>query len=114
MAQCRLGFLRPAKQEPPENGVFHSVVDLHTAINRFIKEHNRDPRPFAWKAANDQIIAVVRRGHQALESIHSRLGDTSKPFAWPDHLIISTVHFLILRRAYRSCAPVTATVWAAQ
>lgn len=29
-----------------KNGVFHSVVDLQAAINRFITEHNREPRPF--------------------------------------------------------------------
>ena len=53
-----------------KNGVFHSVVDLQAAINRFIKEHNQDPRPFVWKADPDEIIAAVRRGHQMLESIH--------------------------------------------
>lgn len=29
-----------------KNGLFHSVVDLQTAINRFIREHNKEPRPF--------------------------------------------------------------------
>lgn len=54
-----------------KNGVFHLVVDLQAAINRFIKEHNKAPRPFVWKADPDQINAAVRRGHQTLESIHS-------------------------------------------
>lgn len=49
---------------------FHSVVDLQAAINRFIKEHNQEPRPFVWKADPDEIIAAVRRGHQMLETIH--------------------------------------------
>ena len=53
-----------------KNGVFQSVVDLQAAINRFIKEHNQDPRPFVWRANPDEIIAAVRRGHQTLESIH--------------------------------------------
>ncbi|MET3910107.1 hypothetical protein ABID59_004464 [Bradyrhizobium sp. S3.3.6] len=53
-----------------KNGVFHSVVDLQAAINRFIKEHNEQPKPFIWKAAPDNIIAAVRRGHQVLESTH--------------------------------------------
>ena len=39
-------------------------------LNRFIKEHNEEPRPFVWKADPDKIIAAVRRGHQTLESIH--------------------------------------------
>ena len=52
------------------NGVFHSVVDLQAAINRFIKEHNQQPRPFVWRANPDDIIAAARRGRQTLEPIH--------------------------------------------
>jgi hypothetical protein len=51
-------------------GVFHSVVDLQTAINRYVAETNTRPKPFTWTADPDQIIASVRRGHQALDSIH--------------------------------------------
>ena len=29
-------------------GVFHSVVDLQAAINRFLVEHNQQPKPFTW------------------------------------------------------------------
>ena len=53
-----------------KNGVFHSVVDLQAAINRFINEHNQQPRPFVWRADPGEIIAAVRRGHQTLESVH--------------------------------------------
>jgi transposase len=53
-----------------KRGVFRSVVDLQAAINRFITESNRDPRPFTWTADPDKIIAAVRRGHQVLDSIH--------------------------------------------
>ncbi len=53
-----------------KSGVFHSVVDLPPAINRFIKVHNQQPRPFVWRADPDEISAAVRRGHQTLESIH--------------------------------------------
>jgi transposase len=52
------------------NGVFHSVVDLQAAINRFIDEHNRSPKPFTWRADPDAIIAARNRGFQTLESIH--------------------------------------------
>lgn len=53
-----------------KNGVFHSVVDLQAAINRFISEHNGNSRAFVWKADPAKLIADVRRGHQTLESIH--------------------------------------------
>ena len=51
-------------------GVFKGIVDLQAAINRFLAETNADPKPFTWTADPDKIIAAVRRGHQALDSIH--------------------------------------------
>ncbi|QGN00199.1 transposase (plasmid) [Methylocystis parvus] len=53
-----------------KRGVFHSVADLQAAINRFLEEHNGEPKPFTWTANPDKIIAAVRRGHQALDSLH--------------------------------------------
>jgi hypothetical protein len=51
--------------------VFHSVVGLQTAINRFIAEHNdTEARPFVWCARPDEIIAARNRGFQILGSIH--------------------------------------------
>ncbi|MFS8053032.1 IS630 family transposase [Rhizobium sp. BR 317] len=64
------GFFAKLTRRRLKNGVFHSVVDLQAAINRFIKEHNEEPKPFVWKADPDDIIAAVRRGHQVLESNH--------------------------------------------
>lgn len=64
------GFFAKLTRRRLKHGVFHSVVDLQASINRFIKEHNQDPRPFIWRADPDEIIAAVRRGHQTLESIH--------------------------------------------
>ena len=52
-----------------KRGVFHSLVDLQAAISRFIAEHNRQPKPFIWKADPDKIIAARNRGFQMLESI---------------------------------------------
>ena len=31
-------------------GVFRSIVDLQAAINRYLAEHNADPKPFVWTA----------------------------------------------------------------
>jgi transposase len=38
-------------------GVFRSIVDLQAAINRYIKEHNQDPRPFVWTKPARDILA---------------------------------------------------------
>jgi transposase len=53
-----------------KRGVFHSLVDLQAAINRFVAEANRNPRPFVWTADPDRVLAAVKRGKQALESLH--------------------------------------------
>jgi hypothetical protein len=54
-----------------KHGVFRSVDDLKTAINRFIELHNEaDAKPFKWRANPDEIIAARNRGFQLLESIH--------------------------------------------
>jgi hypothetical protein len=33
-------------------GVFHSLVDLQAAINRYLDEHNADPKSFTWTATH--------------------------------------------------------------
>ena len=36
-----------------------------------VAEQNTDPEPFIWTADRNRIIAAVKRGHQASDSIHS-------------------------------------------
>src|SRR5476651_448938 len=64
------GFLAKLAKRRLKRGVFRSVVDLQSAINRFVAETNNHPKPFTWTADPDKIIAAVRRGHQVLDSIH--------------------------------------------
>jgi transposase len=64
------GFFAILTKRRLKRGVFSGVVDLQTAINRFVADHNQQPKPFVWKADPDKIIAAATRGHQALESIH--------------------------------------------
>ncbi len=64
------GFFATLTKRRLKRGVFRSVVDLQAAINRFLDEHNAHSKPFHWAADPDKIIAAVRRGHQALDSIH--------------------------------------------
>src|SRR3954452_20571706 len=64
------GFFATLTKRRLKRGVFHSIFDLQASINRFLKEHNMQPKPFVWTADPDQIIAAVRRGHQMLDSIH--------------------------------------------
>jgi len=64
------GFFAKLTRQRLKRGVFRSVVDLQAAINRFLAAYNQNPKPFSWTADPDKIIAAVRRGHQALDSIH--------------------------------------------
>jgi hypothetical protein len=64
------GFFAKLTRQRLKHGVFDSVVDLQAAINRYVAETNSRPKPFIWTADSDQIIAAVRRGHRALDSIH--------------------------------------------
>jgi len=63
------GFFAKLTKRRLKRGVFHSLVDLQGAIKRFLAETNDDPKPFVWTADPDKIIAAVRRGFQALDSI---------------------------------------------
>ena len=64
------GFFAKLTKRRLKRGVFHSVVDLQAAINRFIEEHNKEPKPFVWTADPKKIIAAVNRGHQTLRTHH--------------------------------------------
>lgn len=41
-----------------------------SCINRFVPEQYEKPLPFTWTAEPDKIFAAVKRGYQALDSIH--------------------------------------------
>jgi hypothetical protein len=45
-------------------------VDLQAAINRYLGEHNRKPKPFVWTADPNRIIEKLNRGYRVLASDH--------------------------------------------
>jgi hypothetical protein len=70
LAQSVEGFFARLSNRRLKRGVFHSLVDLQAAINRYLAEHNQSPNPFVWTADPDAIIAAASRGYQVLDSIH--------------------------------------------
>jgi transposase len=62
------GFFAKLTRQRLKRGVFKGIVDLQTAINRYLAETNRNPKPFTWTADPDAIIEKVRRGKQALST----------------------------------------------
>ena len=64
------GFFATLTKRRLRRGVFRGIVDLQASINRYLAEHNTDPKPFRWKADPNDIIAAAARGHQTLDPIH--------------------------------------------
>jgi len=58
------GFFAKLTKRRLKRGAFRSLVDLQAAINRFLAEHNREPKPFVWTKAPGEIVAAVKRGYQ--------------------------------------------------
>jgi hypothetical protein len=52
-------------------GIFRSIADLQAAINRYLREHNRAPKPFVWTKSADTII---RKYERAKGNLPSRAG----------------------------------------
>jgi transposase len=55
------GFFSILTRRRIRRGAFRSVVDLQAAINRYIREHNNDPKPFVWTKPADVILDKVSR-----------------------------------------------------
>jgi hypothetical protein len=51
---------------------FHSVNDLITAIEDYLKASNDNPKPFIWAATAEQILAKVARGRVALQQVKNQ------------------------------------------
>jgi len=65
-------FFSKLTRQRLRRGSFPSLVALQEAINRFVAEHNRDPRPFVWTADPDRIVEKVGRGYQTLARMAER------------------------------------------
>lgn len=64
-------WFRELTDKAIRRGVFKSVPDLIAAIETFLEANNNDPKPFVWTATAEDILAKVRRGRVALETIAS-------------------------------------------
>jgi hypothetical protein len=68
---CRTVF-RDLTDKAIRRGVFHSVNDLVTAIEDYLKVNNDHPKPFVWTATAEQILAKVARGRVALQQVKNQ------------------------------------------
>ncbi len=59
-------FFRDLTDKCIRRGVFHSVAELQQAMRVYIDEHNRNPKPYLWTAAANDILEKVKRAWKAL------------------------------------------------
>jgi transposase len=65
-------WFREITDKAIRRGVFHSVDELITAIDNYLKANNDNPRPFVWTATAESILAKVARGRVALQIVESQ------------------------------------------
>lgn len=61
------GFFSTITRRRIRRGVFKSVSDLQEAIRRYIREHNKDAKPFVWTKPAETILAKLRRLPASIE-----------------------------------------------
>ena len=54
-------FFSKMTRQRIRRGVFRSIVDLQTAINAYLAEHNASPKPFVWTQSAEAILAKLDR-----------------------------------------------------
>jgi hypothetical protein len=64
-------FFRDTSEQRLRNGVFRSVNDLIAAITDYVAHHNKDPKPFIWKASASDILEKVKRARTKLDTLQS-------------------------------------------
>src|SRR6266536_5090205 len=85
-------FFRDLTDKCVRRGVFHNVRELEQSIQRYIAQHNRQPKPYIWTAKARDILEKVKRAwyalkacgdltktSRALESIERHLSTESEP-----------------------------------
>src|SRR6516164_9578276 len=62
VAQCgRELLLQDDPATHPPRRIFRSIVDLQSAINAYLAEHNAHPKPFLWAQSANAILAKLDR-----------------------------------------------------
>ena len=51
-------------------GTFHSVAEVNRAISQYLRENNRNPRPFIWTATTSKIMKKIKHCKEALDAQH--------------------------------------------
>ena len=63
-------FFGELTQKRLRRGVFKSVPELIAAIESYLHQRNRNPKPFVWTASVQSILNKIERANEALEALH--------------------------------------------
>ena len=61
-------FFRDLTDKRLRRGVFRGVEELIVAIDDYIAQHNRSPKPFIWTAKAHDILEKVKRARKVLDN----------------------------------------------
>jgi transposase len=64
-------FFRDLSIKRIRRGTFASVRELIAAIENYIAQHNREPKPFIWTAKASDILEKVKRAREKLNKLQS-------------------------------------------
>lgn len=64
-------FFRDLTVNRLRRGVFRSVSELTEAVDNYLENHNRNPKPFIWTASASDILEKVKRGRRKLDKVQS-------------------------------------------
>jgi transposase len=59
-------FFRDLTVNRLRRGVFHSLPELVSALEKYLAEHNNEPKPYIWTAKATDILAKVARARKKL------------------------------------------------
>ncbi len=63
------GFFAQLTTKRLRRGAFRSLLELHSATDAYLAEHNTNPKPFIWTKPVHTLDKITR-AKQALESVH--------------------------------------------
>jgi len=61
-------FFRDLTVNRLRRSIFKSLDELLIAIETYLADHNRSPKPFIWTAKASDILAKVQRAHSSLKN----------------------------------------------
>ena len=60
------GFFRERTVTRLRRGVFHSLPELIAPLEKYLLQHNKEPKPYIWTAQAKDVLAKVTRARAKL------------------------------------------------